>query len=149
MKGTATVTPSHGPGPAPLGPARAIPRKLSVHRDISLSQMAGGESKEEEKEGQPSPFKFSGQIPGARCISVHSARPPGPRDESLRDSEPLRTNLKNKDPPAILQWPRPARGGVGTRKSPEKFNFSLFVPTPAARDAAASASLRGRWRGSR
>ena len=52
------VNASHGPGPAPLGDS---PEAQAGAR--GTEEGTGGKSKEEEKEGQPSPF--SGKIPGA------------------------------------------------------------------------------------
>ena len=68
----ATDTPSHGPGPAPLGDS---PEAQAGAR--GTEEGTGGESKEEEKKGQPGPF--SGKIPGAivHFSAFCTARPPG------------------------------------------------------------------------
>jgi hypothetical protein len=72
MKCTATVTPSHGPGPP--GSTGRFPG--SSGRGPGNGGGTGGESKEEEKKGQPSPF--SGKIPGAivHFSTFCTARPP-------------------------------------------------------------------------
>ena len=76
MNWTATVTPSHGPGPVPgrLHWAESSPEAQAGAR--GTEEGTGGESKEEEKKGQPSPF--SGKIPGAivHFSTFCTARPP-------------------------------------------------------------------------
>ena len=73
MNCTATVTPSHGPGPGPA-PLGNSPEAQAGAR--GTEEGTGGESKEEEKKGQPSPF--SGKIPGAivHFSTFSTARPP-------------------------------------------------------------------------
>jgi hypothetical protein len=75
MNRTATVTPSHGPGPGP-GPAPLGDSPEAQAGARGTEEGTGGESKEEEKKGQPSPF--SGKIPGAivHFSTFCTARPP-------------------------------------------------------------------------
>ncbi len=126
MKCTATDTPSHGPGPAPLGDS---PEAQAGGR--GTEEGTGGESKEEKKDGQTTANQpCSGKTTGAivHFSTSCTARPPkriavlrtNPRKESLghsglgppsagwerANSEKHRGDLKRRTPGRACVWYR-------------------------------------------
>ena len=134
MNRTATVTLSHGPGPGP-GPAPpAIPRKLRPGNG-ERRRGRGARVKRRRRRGSPAPYL--GKIAGAivHFSTSCTARPP---NESLR--EPLRTNPKNES--LGHSGLGPPEGGLGARKSLEKFVSDAAHNLDGTKDVA-NALVRG------